>query len=307
MFNCRACNIDSSDGVTCSSCADVYCFSCANITERNYRKMGAARQATLLCASCKSAASTVASPAPAPAPSVHQEPPIATLDLVLQEIREMREGIRGINSRLEQLPTLVQEVRDITARTVEVEKRVSALEDISTGADSYPQLQAKLTQLTAELAAKEQRERVNNIEIRGVPVKKSENLFQLVEKIGEAIGHPVLPSQINFVTRSRSAAEVKPIIVGFLCRYTKENFVASSRTRKNLTAEDLGFSGVSARVYVNDHLTRDNKQLLTKTKKVALDHNHKYIWVQNCKILVRKNDTSPIIHIVREEDLVKIK
>ncbi|KOB52145.1 Zinc finger DNA binding protein [Operophtera brumata] len=307
MFNCHACNTGASDGVTCSSCGGVYCFLCANINEKNYRKLGAARQATLLCASCKSSQPRALSSDASPANSSQQAQPCATLDLVLQELREMREGIRGIDARLEQLPILMQEVRDITIRTVDVEKRVSALEDKCSGADNYPQLQEKLSQLTSVIAAKEQRERVNNIEIRGVPLKKAENLFQLVAKIGDAIGHPVLPSQINFVTRSRSTADIKPVIVGFLCRYTKENFVASARTRKNLTAEDLGFSGVLTRVYVNDHLTRENKQLLTKTKKVALDHNHKYTWVQNCKILVRKNYTSPIIHILSEVDLAKIK
>lgn len=306
MFNCRACKIESSDGVKCPNCDDAYCFSCAKVSERIYKKMEPAKRATLLCSTCKSIQPLAVTSMASPTPAIFQDQPNATLDLVLQEIREMREGIRGINTRLEQLPALVQEVRDITSRTVQVEMRVSALEDKCAAADSYPQLEAKISQLSAEIAGKEQRERVNNIEIRGVPLKKNENLFQLVGRIGDAIGHPVSPSQINFVTRSRSTSDIKPIIVGFLCRYTKENFVASARTRKNLTAGDLGFPEVS-RVYVNDHLTRDNKQLLTKTKKVALDRNHKYTWVQNCKILVRKNDTSPIIHITCEDDLSKIK
>lgn len=115
------------------------------------------------------------------------------------------------------------------------------------------------------------------------------------------------PAEINFVTRARSVTNNKPIIVGFLGRYAKENFVASARSYKNLTAEDLGFVGVTSRIFVNDHLTRENKQLLTKTKKLALEKNYKYTWVQNCKILVRRNDTSPIISIGSEGDLVKIK
>lgn len=323
MFACTVCCSDYSDGVRCSKCALMYCFSCANTTESNYRKLGSARQAALVCGSCK-AQSKACNASPSVQPG-KPEPCPATLDLVLQELRN---GIAGINVRLEQLPPIVQELqnmkdsinkfdeslRDIkkevnqnSGKILEVEKRVEMLENHSVDA-GYPHIQNIIQKLSSELADKDRILRINNIEIKGVPFNKNENLFILVSKIGSLIGQPIQKSDINFVTRARSFSQSKPIIVGFLSRYLKENIVASARSHKlTLTAEELGFSANSGKIFINDHLTRDMKQLLTKTKKTAAEKNHNYVWVQNSKILTRKNDTSPIIAVTSDSDLLKIK
>lgn len=95
-------------------------------------------------------------------------------------------------------------------------------------------------------------------------------------------------STINFATRARSTSTNKPILVGFVNRYIKEDFIAVARNNKQLNADDIVFAGDKIRIFINDHLTQKNKKLFTKTKKLATDKNHKYVWVQNCKILVRK-------------------
>lgn len=322
MYSCPLCKSNFSDGVRCSKCTVTYCFGCANISEVNYRKLGSARQASILCSSCKTGHSqpTTMSPGVSPPSST------ATLDLVLQELRS---GISEINSRLEKLPAIVEDIKNVkqnlqhfeasiagikqevitnSVKLAEVEERVRIVESESQNDAKYPQLQAEIVKLSNEIIAKDQMLRQNNIEIKGIPLKKNENLFELVGKLGDSIGQRIEKSDINFVTRARSATQPKPIIVGFLTRYKKQDFVASARSRKpGLTARDLGFADDTTKIYVNDHLTKDNKLLLSKTKKTAIEHNFKYVWVQNCKILTRRSDTSPILPINSESDLTKIK
>lgn len=76
---------------------------------------------------------------------------------------------------------------------------------------------------------------------------------------------------------------------------------------KKLSASDFGFPDTTSKIFINDHLTRHNKLLLSRAKKLASDNNYNYTWVQNCRILVRKNNTSPILRINTESDLSKIK
>lgn len=321
MFSCPICKNNFSDGVRCSKCSLSYCFSCANITESNFRKLGAARQATMQCTTCKTNQGQLS-----PAVLYPGSSSTATLDQVLQELRN---GISGINTRLEQLPPIVQELQNLkenlqnfeismcgmknevnenSLKIGEVLKRVESLESQSSSNTDYPQLKMDIAKLSSDLNNKEQLLRINNIEIKGIPSKKKENLIELVCKIGEIIGQTISKTDINFSIRAQSTSEHKNIIIGFLGRYTKENFIAAARARKNgLTAEDLGFAGNTNRVYINDHLTRDNKHLLSKVKKLAQEKNHNHVWVQNCRILTRKNDTSPIIAVCSESDLLKLK
>lgn len=323
MYNCPGCNVDYSDGVNCSKCQKYYCFSCANMTEVNYRKLGPARQANLLCGSCKNLTLGTSSPKPGPHTPGHSP---TTLDQVLAELRQ---GISSINGRLDsQLPTLIHEVKEMKENLSGIEDTISDIKkdvkrhDVSIldfserlhqlevqpqGVASDEQVNSKLSQLSAELAAKDQMLRLNNIELKGVPEKHNENLFNLACKIGEVIGQPTAKSDINFITRARSSTSTKTIIVGFVNRYTKENFVASARAFKKLTAEDIGFAGDASRLFVNDHLTPENKRLLTRAKQLAREKGHKHVWVQNCKILTREGDKSPIIPILKEGDLAKIQ
>ncbi|KAL4704165.1 hypothetical protein ACJJTC_007148 [Scirpophaga incertulas] len=273
--------------------------------------------ATIQCCNCKNNQSIVSVVTPGSS---------ATLDLVLQELRS---GINGINDRLEQLPSIVSDIKNIqenlqslesslsgirlevtehTSKISNFENRIQALEQQSTAAANHPLLQEKITELSNELFAKNQIARLNNVEIKGCPMKKNENLFEIMSKIGNIIGQHIEKSDINFITRVRSATQPKSIIVGFLVRYKKEDFVAAARSRKpGLMANELGFIGEESRIYINDHLTKESKQLLSKTKKIAAELNYNYVWVQNCKILVRKSDNSPIITIKNDSDLSKMR
>lgn len=319
MFSCPICNYNHSDGVRCSKCAVSYCFPCADITESHYRKLGPARKAAFQCASCKMNPSQVTGTSPggtSPAST-------ATLDLVLQELRS---AIYGINVRHEQLPSIVQDIKNMkqnlqnleatmsgikqdvarnTLRLTEVENKINVLENRLHS--DYLQLQAEVTKLSNEININDQMLRLNNIEIKGIPQIKNENLFEVVSKIGNLIGQQINKSDINFVTRAISKTKPKPIIVGFVLRYKKQDFVASAKSHTpGLTAENLGFTNATSRIFINDHLSKANKQLFTKAKKIAMEQNFKYVWVQNSQILTRKNDISPILNIKSESDLINI-
>lgn len=172
-------------------------------------------------------------------------------------------------------------------------------------------LESKVADLEAQLESKEQWTRMTNVEIKGIPESKNENLFEVVSAIGKIVSYPIAKSQINFVTRvpTRNRDNTKPIIVGFINRFAKEDFVAAARsTLKSSPFRpiDLGYKGTNA-IFVNDHLTTKNKMLLTKAKKIAEEHGYQYKWSNFCKIMVRKDDSTPIVYIKTEKDLLKIK
>ncbi|CAG9137815.1 unnamed protein product [Plutella xylostella] len=169
-------------------------------------------------------------------------------------------------------------------------------------------LQSSVDSLQLEQNDKDQWSRLNNVEIKGVPIKNNENLFKIVESLGEHIGLPVLKSQINFVTRVPAYnSKEKSILIGFLNRYTKEDFVAAGRAKKELKACDVGYSSCDHRIFFNDHLSPGNKRILTRVKDLARVKNYRYVWVKHAKIHVRKNDGSPATIVKSIDDLNKLQ
>ncbi|CAG4932255.1 unnamed protein product [Parnassius apollo] len=61
--------------------------------------------------------------------------------------------------------------------------------------------------------------------------------------------------QISNMNKTTHFGKDKSIIVNFINRYIKEEFVAAARSKKFMTAKDIGFVGNEQRLYVNDHLT----------------------------------------------------
>ncbi|XP_045446358.1 uncharacterized protein LOC123654502 [Melitaea cinxia] len=226
---------------------------------------------------------------------------------MIREIKLQMAEFHEIKDKLDYLPNLVEEIKSMKADIADLKKscnfsagliddlkgRLSAAED-------------KINNLNSQLSNSEQRSRLNNVEIKGVPSRKDENLFQIAEAICREIGYSFPKTQINNISRVPTYnSKEKAIVICFLNRYIKEDFISAARNHKLLKAEDLGFHGSQQRVFVNDHLNSESKQLLNKVKQTAKEKKYAYVWVKFGKIHVRKNDNSGVFIVNKLSDLNK--
>ncbi|XP_060809933.1 uncharacterized protein LOC132904025 [Amyelois transitella] len=308
MNTCRRCNESFNDGVQCSSCKKFYDFACAGITEAGYRKLGPDRRAVWKCTTCKSTVS---------GSGACEEP--MSLDKIFKEIVDLKKHLSSLDTLRDDVKTIKNDLQDLRAscefnssKLDECNGRVDAVEeklqDVDLLRNELKSTQEDLARCKQSLAAKEQWSRLNNVEIKGVPLKKDENLFEIVDSVGKHIKCPIPKTSINYVARvPLHNSKDKSIVVNFTNRYMKEDFVAAARSIKHLAASDIGFRDSAQRVYVNDHLTSDMKNLLTKTKLALKDKlGYRYVWVKYGKIHVRQNDTSKIHIIQTENDLKRL-
>lgn len=320
MFTCKRCDTEARDGVMCSLCDGRFDFPCAGITEAGWRKLGD-RKATWKCGACKSLA------AASPRTSTSKTPSSIDVDTVLAELKRLSTQMEALPALLDSVKAIQHELSELKAIRTEFADMKSSVEFVQ---NSFESLNCKVTHLEEELGTmkkskediailkekvdrldilyreNEQRSRMNNIEIKGVPVSNTENLFTIVSKIGDVIGCQLTKEQINYIARvpMRSDKNNKHIICSVHNSYVKNNFVAAAKKHKFLKATDIALPGDN-RIYVNDHLTLDNKMLLNKTKARAKERGYEHVWVKGCKIFIRKNNTSPLLHIKTEQDLRK--
>lgn len=308
---CRRCNTDFTDGVTCSACGSCFDFPCSGITEAGFRKLGD-RKAAWRCATCKSAGlSSLSSP--------NKQASDLTLDSLMKEIKQISIKLAPLATLMDDMKTVKADladlkesielahsfVKDFDDRVMGIETRLTAVEEAS---NKINLLQTSLYKLEADFQDHEQWTRMNNVEIKGIPQKNDENLFNILQRLATKANLEFDINQINFITRvpSYDKNATKSIIVSFHNRYKKEDFVAATRKLKLNKLSDFGFDG-KGNIYINDHLTPHNKKLLTKARSIAREKNFQYIWVRNCKIMARKNNDSKIIAIRSQMDLVKIQ
>ncbi|CAB3237674.1 unnamed protein product [Arctia plantaginis] len=151
----------------------------------------------------------------------------------------------------------------------------------------WKQLKADLDKFKEDLQDNEQWARANNVEIKGVPLTKSENLYDIVGVISNTIKCSVHKEEINYIARvdSLRSDSSKTIIMALNNRYVKEEFVADGRKHKSIVISDLGLKG-DGQVFVNERLLY-NKARKT-VKDIATESNFRYVWVKHCKINNKK-------------------
>nr|XP_037273122.1 zinc finger protein 35-like [Rhipicephalus microplus] len=80
-------------------------------------------------------------------------------------------------------------------------------------------------------------------------------------------------------------------------------FVSKARKAKQCLS-DIGLpEAANNPVYINDHLTPENKALFSQALASKKGNNRKFLWTDNCQIKARKTTESKVLRITCEADL----
>ncbi|XP_046972859.1 uncharacterized protein LOC124539609 [Vanessa cardui] len=244
---------------------------------------------------------------------------------IASEFSKISSSLDIINTAIAGLRTdnasLKESFKSLTNQFLEVDKSICAVDQrqdlldkklntIESQISLTSNLPGYIQKLENKLAAMEQQARECNIEIVNVPDKRNENLINIMMRLGSVINQQILASDIVAVHRVPHAdqkdSRPKNIIVKFTSRMLRDNVLALSRSVKGLNADQLGISGSTQKVYVNEHLTLENKRLFRECRERAKKHEHRFVWTKHGVILVRKSETSPVLAIRSKHDMAKI-
>ncbi|XP_039294117.1 uncharacterized protein LOC120353634 [Nilaparvata lugens] len=169
-------------------------------------------------------------------------------------------------------------------------------------------LTKKVAELTERLDDVEQYSRANTLEIYGVPSSINENVAQTVIGVGKALDLAITEDMIDVCHRLKQLNN-RPssgIIVRFVRRTDKEQFLARRRIKRTLSTRHLGLSTDSP-IYVNQSLSQRRRVLFAKAKKIKNDCGFKFLWVDRTgNIKMRKVEGSVIHTIKSDSDLAKL-
>ncbi|XP_047536566.1 uncharacterized protein LOC125070663 [Vanessa atalanta] len=217
----------------------------------------------------------------------------------------------------DEINTLKSEVSDIATNCSQIKKDTENTNlDINRLKKDINATTVLVSTLADQLRLKEQEGRKNNLEISGIPMSHNENLHNILHRLSLKVGFTMLPQDIDFIHRVRrflpqdvttvtekQSPSIPNIIVRFTQRKRKNELLAAVRARRGITTTDLDIDGASKPIFVNDHLSPQNKLLYSRARRLGKELRFRYIWLNDCKIFLRKNDNSKVIFIANESDL----
>lgn len=211
--------------------------------------------------------------------------------------REIRAELRGLKESVNFCSGTCDDLKKIPDEVRELRREIQNL------TLQNRELQTENRQLTSKVEELEQYMRSNNLEIKGAPVMG--NPIDIVKKIGELVGEPVENTDIDICHRVPTQRNEKNIIVRFVQR-SKRNSLLEKCKKKRLTTSDIDALGSENPMYVNEHLTRQNKQLLGAAIARKRETRWKFVWTAGGKVYAKKDVTSAVIRIANQSDIQKM-
>lgn len=222
------------------------------------------------------------------------------LKSVKKEVTDLKESVEFLSSSHDAFNTTMksiqEELMNLKSENTEIKAQNAELKQVT-------------CDLRERLRALEQYTRRTNIEISGVPETPGENVEHVIRDVGTALGVEVEESQVSAAHRIPSYRRDRPasLVVQFKDRPTRDMWITKFKAKKTLTAKNINPTFKDQKVYINEHLSPDNKQFLTKLKQKATAIGFKYVWCREGKFYVRKADGERCRRVNTYDELDKLK
>lgn len=172
------------------------------------------------------------------------------------------------------------------------------------------ELKNKISALDTRVNDLEQYSKLNNLIVHNLPESPKENIIDVVKHIGDKIGVPIRPDDVDMAHRLKSNnldnKHPRTIVVRFISRLTKDKFLTSFKQNKNMSTGTLQFTGPDQKIFISEHLSQFNSKLYKDSRDILRQKGFKYVWTKNCRIFARKDDTARIKLIQCQEDIQKL-
>ncbi|KAI5635438.1 hypothetical protein NE865_11811 [Phthorimaea operculella] len=239
----------------------------------------------------------------------------ATTDFITAEQNDLKDNLAKIEHK----------IKALESTNSKLQTEIKTLECRLNNSDIIP-LKSQVAQLQTELNSREQSSLRNELEIAGIIECANENLHHVVMVTARKIGIALEESDIDWVMRvgpkpkitltteqnpsvqentDRDGPRTRPVVVRFTRKARRDDFLRCSKTRKDLTNQDIEVGNSTMKIYINERLTKDNRQLFRAARHRAHEAGYKHCWTNNGSIYVRKADGKfyPALQIRSVSDL----
>ena len=152
----------------------------------------------------------------------------------------------------------------------------------------------------------EQYSKKPNIVLNGIPTQVNENLYEIMKTLGEKMKVDIKEHDIVAIHRLPSKTEISPIIVR-LANYDKKSMLISVSKKIRPNTDMLGMNAAEPKpIYISEHLTKQTASLFKSAQALKKDGLVKFVWIKEGKILLRKQENSPIRKITDLKDVEQI-
>lgn len=325
----------------CSICSQYYDLECANVSEQRFRNtLTAEHRVAWKCPLCKNKEpkhdnsntpirsvkvdDTKEEDGASRNPRIPKDrtpiEPIITekisdttnLGEIMTHVKNILEELRAVRSEMHEFRTLItnnkERIDSLSLRMEVLEQRQSHTESTES------HLQETILELQQNLNDREQELLSNDLEIAGIPEEKAESglhiVLSLCTKMGVTMDNRDVVSvervgPVRASVQDAQTARPRALVVRLARRALRDEILAAARVRRSLNTEGMG-GGTPKPFYINERLTKQNRQVFFKAREAASKAKWRYVWTRDGKIFARHEAGSSRHRLKSEGDIRRV-
>jgi hypothetical protein len=311
----------------------VYDLDCANVSAQSYRNtMTKEHKSTWICVECKSRqpkggnnTNTPVRPM-AECVSVSVDSDNVTIRkshhtrtiTTSPELSESPVAVTAAPDRCEELAEFVAEMREfrremaalrdsLTVRLDDFERRLGTLERRrdNSATERTAELERTVADLRKELDDRDREALLADLEIGQLPEEKGVSVVQSVTVLAARLGVPLEQQDVVFAERvgappAEAGGRPRRVVVRLTRRQLRDELLAAARVRRDLVGPGGG------RVYLNERLTRTNRQLFGMARDECKRLRWRYVWTKHGCVYVHQAEGSPVYRLRSRNDVESV-
>ncbi|KAI5638642.1 hypothetical protein NE865_08698 [Phthorimaea operculella] len=176
-----------------------------------------------------------------------------------------------------------------------------------------PSLKTEIAALHLELENRDQQQFRKDVELTGLTEQTNENLPHIVATLATKLGVQMDSRDVDDIRRvgvkggkDGKDERPRPVIITLTRRAIRDTLLSAARSRRGLTTDMIGVAGTSRKIFLNEHLTKNNRILFSKARTVGKDLKFKFVCTNNGNIFMRRSETSSILKVTSETALERL-
>ena len=235
------------------------------------------------------------------------------------QLKALDGAVKSTNACIDDVKTNVRSIKEsqefISARYDSMEKEITSLKSSNGELEKENEyLNQQVKSLFSDL--QENKNAVNDlsqyirrtmVELNGIPRYDEEDINDVLEKVFTLLECEDLIGKVD-VAHRLSKQNNAGIIIKFVSRNARDQFYSHRKKLKDKRVNDLGvdFSEFDNKFYINESLTKKNRNLFKATRKKCKEKDYESFWTANGIVYVKKNSEGKVIKICSDNDVSRL-
>lgn len=212
------------------------------------------------------------------------------------QMQELTKSVEFLSANIDTANKTLEQVQSQYSKIIEQNQKL---------VEANAELNGIVNELKDKVRDLEQYSRRTNLEISGIPESRNEDTMTILRDVGTAIGVELQETQVMAVHRvpSFKRGRAPSLVAQFQTKMQRDVWLNNFKKNKDLTARKVNNAFPDSRVYINEHLSPENKIFLGQLKEKSKQCNVKYVWFKDGKFYLRKADGERCYKVTKIADV----